>query len=141
MKLPRLPWLWMMSKPSSRIRASSFFAVAGRLLPGMIRVSMPMLRASSVNSLSMKQTMVTPIFLLSAASRLSTWVLAPPTSPPLMRVRIFMAPSLPLAEISEIVYTKLLSYVRIYLPDIIQRISGHVKAREGAARWKRRNAD
>ena len=94
MKLPRLPWLWIRSKPSSRIMVRSSRSTARRSRLARMRMSMPISRAVSVKSASMKQTSFTVMWLPRAFSRPSTWVFAPPTSPPLMRVRIFMPVSL-----------------------------------------------
>ena len=60
------------------------------LLPPIIFVGMPMDRASSAKGPSRKQTSWAVMVSFRCCSRLRTWVLAPPESPPLMRWMTFM---------------------------------------------------
>ena len=88
--LPLAPWLWMRSKPSAKTIRSNFFRLRKKLRPGSTWVSMPNARASWVKGPSVKQTIFTWMRGVRPASRVWTWVLAPPVSPPLIKWRIFM---------------------------------------------------
>ena len=63
------------------------------IFPPMISVGIPRLRASSAKGPSRKQTNWAVMVWFKFCSKLSTWVLAPPESPPLMRWMTFMESS------------------------------------------------
>ena len=83
--LARAPWQWMSWKPSRRIYSASWRRILKMWLPPQIMVGMPKERASPAKGPSRKQTSWAVMVLFRFWRRLSTWVLAPPESPPLMR--------------------------------------------------------